>query len=72
MTIAEIRHSDKPMLLPADVAEVLQMDAQALPCLLQGPDHGGGQHLHALLFQNLRQVLAQLPVQLGQQIVLYK
>ena len=30
MTIAEIRHSDKPMLLPADVAEVLQMDAQAV------------------------------------------
>ncbi len=30
MTIAEIRHSDKPMLLPTDVAEVLQMDAQAV------------------------------------------
>ena len=30
MTIAEIRQSDKPMLLPTDVAEVLQMDAQAV------------------------------------------
>ena len=50
------------------LALLLQMDAQALPRLLQGPDHGGGQHLHALLFQNLRQILAQLPVQLGQQI----
>lgn len=30
MTIAEIKQSDKPMLRPADIAPVLQMDAQAI------------------------------------------
>lgn len=30
MTIAEIKASDKPLLFPADIAGVLQMDAQAV------------------------------------------
>ena len=44
------------------------MDAKSARRLLHRLHHGGGQHLHALLFQDLRQILSQLTIQLGQQI----
>ena len=46
-----------------------QVDAQAVAGLLQRLHHGVGQHLHALLFQDLLEVLAQLTVHVGQQAV---
>ena len=51
------------------LALLVHMDRQALRRLLHPPDHGGGQHLHPLLFQDLAQVLTQLPVHGGQQPV---
>ena len=50
------------------LALLLQMDAKPVRRLLHRLHHGGGQHLHALLFQDLRQILSQLTIQLGQQI----
>ena len=47
---------------------LLQMDAKSARCLLHRLHHGGGQHPHALLFQDLRQILSQLTIQLGQQV----
>ena len=46
-----------------------QVDAQAVAGLLQRLHHGVGQHLDALFFQNLLEVLAQLTVHVGQQAV---
>lgn len=51
------------------LALLVNMDGQALGSLLHALDHGGGQHLHPLLFQDLAQILAQLPVHGGQQPV---
>ena len=45
------------------------VDGNALRCLLQTIHHGAGTDLYPLLFQDQRQILAQLPIHIGQQPV---